>query len=330
MRELKKPALILLLLTFLFLALHYIFFSEVPSPVELATIIIPYNTPVKKIGEILEEKGVIRNKFLFLFAVKLFNLERKIKGGKYILPRGISEFLACRILKRGGKEKVTITIPEGWTSERIGEILEREGVTKKDSFLFACEDTTFLKALGIPFPRAEGFLFPNTYEFNIPSSPYSVIEKMVKNFFQVYRTLRESIPSNLSDSLIIILASIVEKEAVLDTERPIIASVFLNRLRKGMKLEACPTVEYALSRHKERLNNLDLTVDSPYNTYRYSGLPPTSICNPGKKSLRAVLAPAKTDYLFFFASGERRHIFSKTFSEHLKKLREKKTPPSEK
>ncbi|MEO0098208.1 MAG: endolytic transglycosylase MltG, partial [candidate division WOR-3 bacterium] len=302
MRELKKPFLILLFLTFLFLSLHYIFFTGIPSPAEWTPLIIPYETPTKKIGEILKEKGIIENKFLFLFATKLFGGERKMKGGKYLLPKGISEFFAYRILKKGGKERVTITIPEGWTKEKIGEVLEKEGVVKKDSFLLAATDSAFLRVLGIPFPQAEGFLFPNTYEFNIPSSPYSIMEKMVGHFFKVYKSLRESIPSPFSDSLVIILASLVEKEAVLDSERPIIAGVFLNRLKKRMKLESCPTVEYALSLHKERLNSIDLTIDSPYNTYLHYGLPPTPICNPGKKSLMAVLRPAKTDYLFFFAA----------------------------
>lgn len=320
MRELKKPFLILLFLTFLFLIFHYLFFAGISSPGEWTTLIIPYDTPAKKVGKILEEKGIIRHKILFLLAAKLFGGERRIKGGKYLLPKRISEFLAYRILKKGGKERITITIPEGWTKEKIGEVLEKEGVVKKDSFLLAATDSIFLRSLGIPFPQAEGFLFPNTYEFNIPSSPHLVIEKMVGHFFKVYKSLRESISSPLGDSLVIILASLVEKEAVLDSERPIIAGVFLNRLKKGMKLESCPTVEYALSLHKERLNSIDLTIDSPYNTYLHYGLPPTPICNPGKKSLIAVLRPAKTDYLFFFAAGDGRHIFSKTFLEHQKKL----------
>ncbi len=320
LREFRRPVLILALLTIVFLLLHFIFFTEVPSPTESVTVIIPHNTPAKEIGEILKKEGIIKNHFLFLLATKLFGVERKIRGGKYILPKGISEFLACRILKKGGKERISVTIPEGWRIEKIGELLEREGITKKDSFLLAATDTLFLRSLGIPFPKAEGFLFPNTYEFFIPSSPHSVIEKMTNQFFSVYRHLRDSISSPLGDSLVIILASIVEKEAVFDEERPIIASVFLNRLKKGMKLEACPTVEYALSLHKERLNSNDLSIDSPYNTYRYLGLPPTPICNPGKKSLIAVLASLKTDYLFFFATENGRHIFSKTFSEHQRRL----------
>ena len=324
MRELKKFFFLLTLLSILFLIFHYIFLTDYPSTSKLKTVIIPHNTPTKEIGTILKREGVIKSNFLFLLATKLFGAEKRIRGGKYLLPEEISEFFACRILKMGGKERVAITIPEGWTCEKIGEVLEKEGVVKKDSFIQATEDLAFLKKLGIPFPKAEGFLFPNTYEFYIPSSPYLVIEKMVTHFFKVYRALRESIPSSLSDSLVIILASIIEKEAVIDEERPIIAGVFLNRLRRGMKLEACPTVEYALSLHKERLNTLDLTVDSPYNTYRYYGLPPTPICNPGKKSLIAALGPAKTDYLFFFATEDGRHIFSKTFSEHQKRLDRRK------
>ncbi len=320
--ELRRPLLTLLLLTLLFLSIHYIWLTEVPSPHESKVVIIPQNRTAKGIGKILKENGVIKSSILFILATKLYGIDKRIRGGKYLLPKNISEFLACRILKKGGKEKVMVTIPEGWTMRQIAEILEREGVTRADSFIEACEDREFLMSLGIPFPKAEGFLFPNTYEFYIPSSPCAVIEKMVNHFFDVYRGLRESIPSPLSDSVVIILASLVEKEAVEDIERPMIAQVFLNRLRRGMKLEACPTVEYALARHKERLNSIDLEVDSPYNTYLYYGLPPTPISNPGKKSLAAVLSPAKTDYQFFFALKNGRHIFSKTFKEHQKRLEE--------
>ncbi len=320
MKEFKKPILILLSFTLLFLALHYIFFTETPSFSHCTTLVIPHNTSAKGVGKILKENGVIRNSSLFLFATKLFGVERKIRGGKYCLPKNISEFLACRILKKGGKEKVMVTIPEGWTMRQIAELLEREGVTTNDSFLFAATERKFLLSLGIPFPKAEGFLFPNTYEFYIPQSPFQVIERMVNQFFAVQRRLRKEFLSPLTDSVVIILASIVEKEVVKDEERPIIAGIFLNRLKKGMKLEACPTVEYALSYHKERLNNADLLISSPYNTYRYYGLPPTPICNPGEKSLRAVLSPTKTDYLFFFATKDGRHIFSRTLKEHQRQL----------
>lgn len=283
-------------------------------------VIIPHNTPAKRIGSILLENKVIKSPTLFILATRLFGVDKKIRGGKYILPKNISVFLACRLLKRGGKEKVMVTIPEGWTVKDIAFLLEKEGIVSADSFLSASEDREILRRLGIPFPKAEGFLFPNTYEFRIPSSPSEVMEKMAEEFFRVYKSLRESLPSPLSDSAVIILASIVEKEACLDIERQIIAQVFLNRLKKGMKLEACPTVEYALGYRKERLNSIDLRVPSPYNTYLYSGLPPTPICNPGRKSIAAVLSPAKTDYLYFFALKDGRHIFSKTFKEHQRKL----------
>jgi len=214
-----------------------------------------------------------------------------------------------------------VTIPEGLTIKEIAEILEKKGVCPKEEFLQYTTSPDVLKKYNIFFPTAEGFLFPDSYEFFTNSSPEVIFDRMCRRFWQIYLDLKRRYKTNLSDSTIIILASIVEREAKVDYERPIIASVFLNRLKKGMRLESCATIEYLLKERKKILSREDLKINSPYNTYRYKGLPPTPICNPSKKSLEAVLNPKKTDYYYFFTKNGITHIFSKTYSEHLNKIK---------
>jgi UPF0755 protein len=303
--------------------------------------------PVRTTAYRLKEAGIIDNPTKFILLAKLFGYERKLRMGRYNLTKGLSEFSALKILSQGGRGTTLVTIPEGKTLKQIAEILEEQGICAKEDFLTICFDPNLLLGLGIKANSAEGYLFPDSYEFSIQADPKEVLIRMVKRFFAVYNSLMDSkdpasqrgfaplnprksvlgglkpgemtrfgSSSRLSLHEIVTLASIVEAEAQLDSERPIIASVFLNRLKKRLPLQSCATVEYILKERKPRLAKKDLSIESPYNTYLHLGLPPGPICNPGRNSLLAILFPAQTEYLFFVSKGDGSHQFSKTSQEH--------------
>ncbi|MEO0088050.1 MAG: endolytic transglycosylase MltG [candidate division WOR-3 bacterium] len=315
----KIEKISLIFLTFLFIFFHQFFIKEKVS--EKINIFIPKNLSLKEIGDLLKEKGIIKRRWLFSLYTKIFFKEKSLKYGYYQLPKNFSEFKILLLLLKKYSIPVFVTIPEGLTIKEIAEILEKKGVCPKEEFLQYTTSPDVLKKYNIFFPTAEGFLFPDSYEFFTNSSPEVIFDRMCRRFWQIYLDLKRRYKTNLSDSTIIILASIVEREAKVDYERPIIASVFLNRLKKGMRLESCATIEYLLKERKKILSREDLKINSPYNTYRYKGLPPTPICNPSKKSLEAVLNPKKTDYYYFFTKNGITHIFSKTYSEHLNKIK---------
>ncbi|MEO0130475.1 MAG: endolytic transglycosylase MltG [candidate division WOR-3 bacterium] len=315
----KIEKISLIFLASLFILFHQFFIKDKVD--EKIRIFIPKNLSLKEIGDLLKEKGVIKRRWLFFIYTKIFFKEKSLRYGYYQLPKNFSEFKILLLLLKKYSIPVFVTIPEGLTLEEIAGILEKKGVCPKEEFLKYATSPDVLKKYNIFFPTAEGFLFPDSYEFFTNSSPEVIFDKMCRRFWQIYLGLKRRYKTNLSDSTIIILASIVEKEAKVDYERPIIASVFLNRLKKRMRLESCATVEYLLKERKRILSKEDLKINSPYNTYLYKGLPPTPICNPSKKSLIAVLNPKKTDYYYFFTKDGITHIFSKTYLEHLKKIK---------
>lgn len=310
---------LLILFAFLFISIHQFFIKDKTD--EKVKIFIPKNLTSNEIGDLLREEGIIKRKWLFLLYAKIFFKDKLLKYGYFQLPKNLSEFKTLQLLSRKYCIPVFVTIPEGLTLEEVAEILEKNGVCFKDEFLRYAKSSDVLKKYNIFFPTAEGFIFPDSYEFFTNSPPQIIFDRMCRRFWQIYLDLKKNYKSNLSDSTIIILASIVEKEAKVDYERPIIASVFLNRLRKGMLLQSCATIEYLLKERKKILSIEDLKINSPYNTYLYKGLPPTPICNPSKKSLEAVLNPKKTNYYYFFTKDGVTHIFSETYKEHLRKLK---------
>jgi UPF0755 protein len=241
----------------------------------------------------------------------------------------IVQVLAKGEVKRG----LVATIPEGWRSEQIADRLEATGFATRADFLQAVATPPSVPGVELlpqPTPlRLEGYLFPETYEVPQPVSGNRAAEVMVKMFAQrvgdAVRTPRES---RLTAQQVVTLASIVEREAKVPSERATIASVYLNRLAADMPLQADPTVQYAVAtrdgpaaqayNYWRDLSTADLQVDSPYNTYLHTGLPPGPICNPGEASIRAVLQPATTDFLYFVATtdGSGAHLFAKTLDEH--------------
>ncbi|MCX6133589.1 MAG: endolytic transglycosylase MltG [Ignavibacteriales bacterium] len=285
------------------------------------TVIIPRGASFRTVLDSLESSGVLRVRWTLSLAGRVLGLTKTMKVGKYLFPRGLSNIAILNDLAEGkSRILINIPIPEGWRMERIalqcGKIL---GVDSQ-RFISLCDNSSFRKELGIDAPSIEGYLLPDTYKFLWQVSEEEIIERMVGEFRKFYADSLKRRQDDLGFSMkeVLALASIVEGEAILDRERPVIAGVYLNRLKKRMRLEADPTVQYALPEWKRRLTYSDLRIDSPYNTYLYYGLPPGPINNPGRKSILAALYPEKHSFLYFVADGTGGHVFSRNYAEHQK------------
>ena len=267
----------------------------------------------------LESKRIITSKRLFLFWARLMGYSRTIKAGEYRLSSAMPPLKILEILNRGVVVTHPVTIPEGFTLKQIGELLEEKDLVSNEEFLAITGDPDVAKRYGISAQSLEGYLYPDTYQFDRGLSAMSIVDVMVKHFWEVTGPLREKIEqSGMTIEEVITLASIVEKETGRAEERPIIASVFLNRLKKRMRLETDPTVIYGIKDFSGNLKKKHLTQRTPYNTYVIPGLPPGPIANPGKEAIEAVLFPAKTDYLYFVSKNDGSHHFSKTLTDHNK------------
>ena len=303
-------------LQFLFLLLLFLLTScSEHQPGKYVEINIKKGMTGKKVGEFLKEKGVINNLILFKGFLKYYG-DDKIKAGTYLLRKNMDEKDAVLTLLKGPNYVIKVTIPEGFTLKEIAHILFIKKVIASESlFIKLCYDKRILNKYKIPFFSLEGYLFPDTYIFYKESEEEEIIDRMVRRFLEIKNKINKG--SKIKDEVAIVIASLIEKEAMKDNERPIIAGVFYNRLRRGMKLESCATIAYILPEHKDRLSYEDLKIDNSYNTYMYKGLPPGPICNSGYKSLKAAYYPERTEYLYFVSRGDGTHAFSKTSKEHL-------------
>lgn len=280
---------------------------------------IPQGATLDDISGILYRDGLIEHPRLFGLAARFLGADTKLRAGTVKLALGQSLVELIQALSSAKAVGIAVTFPEGRTAEEYAEILARDLAYDSAAFMKAVRDTALLKKLGINGPSFEGYLFPDTYFFSGQETPAQIIERMVANFrVQLPEGMAEQLTTlNLNLNELIALASIVEWECMIPSEARVIASVYHNRLRKGMLLQADPTVSYALGKGPSRLYYSDLKVDSPYNTYMYSGLPPGAINNPGRRSIEAALHPVQTPYLFFVAQGDGTHAFTSTFNDHL-------------
>lgn len=293
------------------------------------TVYIPPGKNTTQIGKILEEKDVIKNVTLFRLYSSYLGVSDKLVAGQYELRKNSSLKSVINILNKGPAEKsLWITLPEGITANKIAEKIDNIGKLKKDEF------QSLIKQPGnfdYPFTKTdisslEGYLFPNTYMVFSNTKTEQFIKMLLDEFNSkvIMQNWKYAQDNNLNKHQIITIASLIEREAKISAERPIIAAVIYNRLAKNMPLQIDATVQYALPKWKTALTYNDLKVDSPYNTYRNKGLPPGPICNPGIDSIKAALNPASNDFIYYVlvdASG--RHAFAKTYPEflRLKKLR---------
>jgi UPF0755 protein len=278
---------------------------------------------VRALADTLAAKRVIGNRALFHFYSWYYNYAPRIRPGRYRLPVGTGERRALKLLSGEEPALVMVTIPEGYTMQQVAATLAEHGICQADSFLAVCADTSLLRELAVFAPTAEGYLFPETYEFLANSPPRDVVRRLLHQFSSVFSELRTSTPNprSLTPAQTVTLASIVEGEAQVPAEFPRVAGVFMNRLRRRIPLQSCATVEYLLPERKGILTVADTRIESPYNTYLHAGLPPGPICNPGRRALAAVLSPERHNYFFFVARGDGTHIFSRTLAEHADAMR---------
>ena len=282
---------------------------------------IPHGASRWKIAGILRSEDVIRNRVAFtLFSA--WHFRKKMQAGEYLFDRPMNSREVFWKVSHGQIFVHIVTIPEGWTMFDIANEMERQGICSWQDFLAATHDTSLIWDLSPQAKSLEGFLFPSTYEFTRHTTCEQVVRRMVQNFRAIWETLVPADappPGDLTPAQVVALASLVERETPNVAERPIVAGVFYNRLRRGDPLQCDPTVQYAMALNGRPIKDVhpqDLRIDSPYNTYQHRGLPPGPIANPGEASLRAALMPALTDYLFFVANDEGGHFFSRTLAEH--------------
>ena len=276
----------------------------------------------------LKEQKVITNKFLFKLYSKFHGSIETIRPGIISLPKGADYKEIFGLIAKPDSDEVAVTIPEGFELREIADKLEKEGLIDKNKFYDAVKnhsfDYEFLKGIPVGDNRLEGFLFPDTYTFSKTlDNETTILEKMLKRFEQIYSKSMTEKANQLSmtDYEVITLASVIEREARTTDDFYLVSSVFHNRLKRtdSLKyLQSCATVQYILKERKSVLSEKDTKIDSPYNTYRYPGLPAGPICSPGKAAIDAALNPKQTDYLYFLNDSDGKLHFSTTYAEHQK------------
>ena len=286
-------------------------------------VVVPRGANLRVAAESLAKAHIVRNATAFRFYAMFRGRHRSIRAGTYVINPRLTWGDVLDVLQGGKSVEQRITIPEGWSLEQIVPQLARVLRAPVESVQAAVRDTALLHALDVPTPTLEGYLFPDTYVFPEGTTPRAAVKVMVGRFQQVWQPewdqLLQARAMSRNDAMA--LAAIVEKEARLPEERPVIAAVYLNRLKAGMPLQADPTVQYAIGHHVSRVFYKDLEIDSPYNTYRIKGLPPGPIASPGKPSIVAALNPANVPYLYFVAHPDGHHEFTKDFAAHIEAVK---------
>lgn len=287
--------------------------SETP-----VTVLIKPGQSFSEIVTQLQNAGIVRHAKRFRWLAYLSRDERRVRAGEYLLRASMSPGAVLDTLVRGKCLLHEVFVPEGTTVFKIGQILEGAGLVSLEAFLERTSDPDFLKDLGVGGDTFEGYLFPETYRFTKGISAEHITRKMVFQFRSVFTpawTARARV-MGLTVHEVVTLASIVEKEAATAGERPLIAAVFFNRLKRGMRLESDPTVIYGIKDFDGNLTRKDLETLTPYNTYQITGLPPGPIANPGRACIEAVLYPAEHPLLYFVSKNDGTHHFSRTLAEH--------------
>lgn len=293
-------------------------------------VFIPKGSSFRGAADSLASRGVITSARMFSLYSRLRGVDRSLRWGTYVLRDGMSWEQVLTSLRLGRGVVHSVTIPEGWTIAEIAPVLGEALDIAPESVFAAVRDTALLRRLNIPTPTLEGYLFPDTYTFPDRFSARQAVHMMVERFEQQWKPAWDSIlpAMKLNRHDIMTLASIVEKEVRKREEGPVVAAVYLNRLKARMPLQADPTIDYALGRKPGRVLYKDLRVDSPYNTYRNAGLPPGPIGAPGLSSIEASLNPAKVPYRYFVAAPDGHHEFRRTYEEHLAAIRMVRQKPA--
>ena len=302
---------------------------------EEVRILIEPGTSSAGIANILEENGLIRSAFVFRYYLRMNNEGSRFQAGEYSMKPGMELDEMISMLNNGetvALPMLKFTIPEGLTIEQIADKLEAEEIVEREAFLQAILESEFESEYIAQIPdhpgfkyKLEGYLFPETYEMPLESTEQDIAQRMIAELDRKLQQLPDDWPQRLDElglsmHEVLTIASLIEREAAVAAERPLISSVIHNRLAKGMQLQIDATVQYALDEYKDVLLTVDTQVDSPYNTYIITGLPPGPIASPGIDSIRAALYPEETNYLFYVTKkdGSKEHFFAETHNEHLR------------
>lgn len=273
---------------------------------------------VSQVARALEAAGLVRDARLVVLLTRLRGWQSRLQAGEYELSAGMAPTQILHQIISGRVRTYKTVLPEGIRASEIALRLEQAGLTRADAFMALVEDPEFTRSLGIDADSLEGYLYPETYEIPRDLTPEALAALLVRQFEETWHRIElHARDQGLSRHEIVTLASIVEKETSAPEERPLIAAVFLNRMKRGMRLETDPTVIYGIEGFDGNLRRRDLDdASNPYNTYRIAGLPPGPIASPGAHALRAVVEPAETDYLYFVSRNDGTHHFSRSYREH--------------
>lgn len=318
-QQIAVIGVIALLLFLLSVTTYSSLFAIKGGAVEGREFTVPEGVTLRWIAGSLEEQGFIQSGTLFLALGKLVLSEKEILAGEYKFPPNSTLFEILRAFKYGRVNYRKVMIQPGWNIRQIGKILESERLMDEKTFFDLTRDGELIHLLGVDVPNLEGFLYPDTYYFYRGSNPKKMVRNMVLRFKEVVGPELEKRTSEIGMTVkdVITLASMIETEAVVAEDRLLISAVFHNRLKRNFPLQSDPTVIYALGKGFDGdLKRAHLRVNSPYNTYVRSGLPPGPIGNPGIESIRAALYPADVDYFYFVSKNDGTHHFSKSLKEH--------------
>ncbi len=278
---------------------------------------------LSEISDNLQKKGIIKSSFFFKILVRYKESAKDLKAGEYMLSASKTPLQILSIITKGSVNLYKLTLPEGLNIKEIAQRVENAGFGTKENFILLAYSEAYAETLGIKQATLEGYLYPETYFFPKNTSQKQIIQAMVKTFNEAYTPEFRKLTKDIGFSVhqIVTLASIIEKETGDAKERPLISSVFHNRLKKGMRLQSDPTVIYGIKDFNGNITRKDLRTWTPYNTYRIKALPPGPIASPGGLSIKAALYPAYTDFIFFVSKKDTTHKFSKTIKEHNKAVR---------
>lgn len=332
MRKLSSKTIPIIIILVLFISFLITFISVINKPLKTdSDIVIKVNEgdSFYSIINSLSKEGKIKGIPFIKLYVKVLGKNIDIKQGEYVLQKELSvDKLIEALTTESSFNIVKFTVPEGYTIEDIAKKLEDEGICSKNDFLLAIKEYELPKFVKVDSRKKynlEGYLFPDTYLLNVGDTPKEIVLKMVSRFEEMLKKATEETNTTVKDKdieTVVTIASMIEKEARIDRERPLISSVIINRLNDGMMLQIDATVIYALGEHVETVLEKHLEIDSSYNTYRNYGLPIGPISNPGLESIKAALKPEETDYLFYVLQDNETHYFTNSDVDFMNKLRE--------
>jgi UPF0755 protein len=315
----KQRNKILIIAAFFFLIMQTLIFASIPKDADNGpvTVVFKSGTGLYDIASLLEDDGIIYSSHLFVFYSLLTG--GKLIAGEYEFKKNMSTIGIIRKMKHGERNIYTLKIVEGYNLYNVADMVRNAKITGKDDFLRLASNQDFIGRLGIKADSLEGYLAPDTYYYSKEIDLDKFIEKIVQRTLKLFE--REEArnrmqASNMSVHEILTLASMIEKEAKMKDEKPLISAVFHNRLKRGMSLDCDPTVTYGTGAFSSPITKSDLITYTPYNTYSFKGLPRGPICNPDKSSIQAALDPAPVEYLYFVSKNDGTHVFSKDLTAH--------------